>query len=325
MIENETTEKVFLFFKEMGRQLAAEIMERASTRRNAEEKIGPFFFVGYRPTIDFKESKTALSTPVIREAVDKGSVLLEKRSRPLLRFFVRSILEGEVDSLQYLDNLETVPVNFTCLALEVPMKLSETQTRRSLVMSFMSREGATISCFEIVDGKKAVPYIHTHNYDPEQGGEANTLAGDLAYVHSNFEVGSTQYLPHGMPSYEYFVRQVIPEFYFAKLKQIPSHLIKIVLAKNEFTRLTGFLFSKDFEDKKYALAESLGRSFEARFPDRFETLCAGQTQLAKMSTKTGLEHYEILLACMKQGSVEMDADNWLTLVMVEFLLRPETY
>lgn len=325
MIEHETTERVFLFFKEMAKQLSNEIMERVSSKRKPDDKIGPFFFVGYRPTVQFNGGHTPLATPVIREAVDRGSVLLEKRSRPLLRFFVRSILEGEVDSLQYLDDLETVPVNFTCLVLEVPMKVSATQTKRSLVMSFMSREGATISCFEILDGKRAIPYFHTNNYDPSSESAEPTLAGDLAYVHSNFEVGTTQYLAKGLPSYEYFVRQVIPEFYFAKLKEIPSHLIKLVLAKNEFTRLTSFLFSKEFEDKKYALAESLGKSFEARFPERFENLCAGHNQLVKMSTKTGLEHYEILINCMRQGSVEMNADNWLTLVMVEFLLRPETY
>lgn len=312
------------------KRLAEDFVKSLAAQRRREliscSRLKTRLFYGYRPAnrAVYETTKVGLK---MKELYCEPHLLLEKRHRSLLHIYIFHALGGTVDGVSYTDDLDTLPVNFFCYTSEETLRDKATgESKTCLLMGFMDTLGFCCFVYEVLSNGTLSPYLAYHNHYPNDS--SLSVEGKLVYNHDSLSLKKGQYDSIGLPIYQSFVENAMGySMELSFLKSMGRNYARLVLDKWEFDRLTRFLFSDEFTHNRFSVFNSVIASTRERsdFNELRDLYSGSAAEDARLSIINGQQHYEVLWNIVKNRDFSINAKNWYTHCLVDYLMSPDAY
>lgn len=272
------------------------------------------FLVGYTPADGVFDEN---SPPEFRQIFGETDPFMSKDARPLLMFFMDMLFSGKIESLLYLDEDNTIPVNSCCYIKETALRIDgEEGAVPSVLIYFYDVEGFAFFVYRI-DGPSFNPLI--------SGGTHAKLAGEVQ-VTGALSYEYTPFVPRAPeskdpPTWKDFAHAALGySFSLFNLKSFPEEFRRFIFYRNEYDLLSKALFSEDFsQDAVKISSEVMCWMLDAESEDciYFDGSVSAQTAAAAMTPD------EIVSAIYKavwNRDFVAKPDNWYPLYLLRYFV-----
>lgn len=209
------------------------------------------FLIGYYPVDGVYDEN---SPPEFRQLFGETDPFMSKDARPLLKFFMDMLFSGKIDSLLYLDDDGTIPVNSCCYIKETTLRIEgEANPVPVALIYFYDVDGFTFFAYK-VDGPNFKPLISGGSH-ADSGSEIQ-VTGSLSYEFTPFvarDLDSTS-----LPTWKDFAHAALGySFSLFNLSQFPEEFRRFILYRREYDLLLAAVLSEDFMKDREKIASEV--------------------------------------------------------------------
>lgn len=276
------------------------------------------FLIGYCPVDGVFDEH---SPPEFRQLFGENDLFMSKDARPLLKFFMDMLFSGKIDSLLYLNDDGTIPVNSCCFIKETALRVEdEAHPVPVVLIYFYDADGFTFLAYK-VDGPNFRPLLSGGSHS---GSSSDIqVSGALSYEYAPFVARDVN--DGGVATWKDFAHAALGySFSLFNLSQFPEEFRRFILYKREYDLLIAAIFSEDFTKNREKIASEVmcwmldSRSEDTIFFD-------GSVSAQREASQMGPEHIvQTIYKAVWNREFSATPQSWYPLHLLRyFVLGPD--